>query len=347
MAVGTAKELPDSLTCTRKSGIIDDYRATYEVTVDDADGDGVLAALSAAGLPDDGDPFHFCGETDANVSLVSLAPTRINRLQYRITANWKRPTLAEQPIDPDGNPTNDPLHFREEITRGFVTRTRPVERAEYLGGFTNAHGGIAQRARTAAQGGNPIGPIISSAMQVYDPPLTEEVSYPVLRITRSERGYDGGTYDEYIDTINVDEFAIEKPWYLFSESFAPYTVMMNDISAALHFHNGFSYWRVMYELYIDPSGWDVELPDRDVVARAMPGDPNGKGGTWSNDDFVAGMPRNRQLLDPNGVPINRPVLLDGDGQPLENQLDPPVYTKWRIYPVAFFANLNLQDPFVG
>ena len=61
--------------------------------------------------------------------------------------------------------------------------------------------------------------------------------------------------------------------------------------------------------------------------------------------WAAGTPAQRRIMDPNGMPITEPILLNGNGQPLKLG-DPPVYVTWSIYPEVDFRILNDFIPVV-
>ncbi len=78
------------------------------------------------------------------------------------------------------------------------------------------------------------------------------------------------------------------------------------------------FWEIEATIAVDSVfGWRPELLDRGMQARAMVGDPDGRGGTISSGDIEDGQPELRAITDFDGRPIQQPVLLDGKGQPLK------------------------------
>ncbi len=100
-----------------------------------------------------------------------------------------------------------------------------------------------------------------------------------------------------------------------------------------HIHYGQPWNTVTREFLYRETGWYVDELDQAVVARAIPGDPDGSGGYFSNSNKTQmeldGTPFCRRLLDPFGNPVTDPVPLNGNGQPLKGN-DPAdaVFLRW-------------------
>jgi hypothetical protein len=96
--------------------------------------------------------------------------------------------------------------------------------------------------------------------------------------------------------------------------------------------------------------WEFKILDRGFCARAMLGDPDGHGGAIYEDSraFVEEMAPQRRLMDSDGLPLSEPVLLNGDGQPLDQYKDPanvkePVYATWYYYRSQAWSNWGVLD----
>jgi hypothetical protein len=91
--------------------------------------------------------------------------------------------------------------------------------------------------------------------------------------------------------------------------------------------------------------WDLVLLDRGYSARALAGDADGKGGTisWSGQfSHLSSRAPQRRLADADGMPISEPVLLNGQGQPLNLSVatPEPFFGQWRYYEEAEFETLS-------
>lgn len=100
---------------------------------------------------------------------------------------------------------------------------------------------------------------------------------------------------------------------------------------------------VTIQITVDPEGHTWSLLDQGTAARANVGDPDGDGGTVSG--VLKGKANHRQLLDVNGTPIQDPVLLNGDGQPLDPG-DDPVFGHWSDFDAVNFIDIPLLGQLV-
>lgn len=259
---------------------------------------------------------------------------------YRIEIQYEPHDEEEQDQghDDDGNPTFDPNLFHDEVDVSYTQISEAVEKAVYLGGFKGVAAG-------KVQPGDVVVPM-NSALQPFNPPLERELDIKVVRITKFRQDYDGAHFDQFQGRINKAPVTINKIQCRYRDKWGKHQARCKNIGGQFQITNGVKYWRVTFEIHVHPRSWDEEVPDRGLHARALLGDPNGKGGTISNKDNVhhIGVPALRRLVDPRGVPISDPVLLDGDGQPLVrgegDQLE-PVYITYQKYPEIDFKGMRL------
>jgi hypothetical protein len=253
-------------------------------------------------------------------------------LIWFVTGTYKSPGRDQdhhQGTDDNGKPTTDPLQFHDEIEMHYAQHSRPVLTAKLI-----------SPAFPGRQAGS-YGPVTNSARSVFDPPLERDNSRYTLKITKNKKSYPSTTADTYRDTVNSDNFTISKPKLGFTRSFSKYTVKMKNIGGSLKFQNDVVFWPVAYEMEIDTEfGWRVDVPDKGFSASAKQGDPDGRGGTISGADIIAGNAQVRVLLDAAGNPVREPVFLDGNGQPLQPGAD-VVYLTYAIYDELPYAGLGL------
>lgn len=131
-------------------------------------------------------------------------------------------------------------------------------------------------------------PIVNSAGDPFDPPVTRRKSTGVLTVVRNERTYNDAIASEYRDSVNEFDFF----------DLAPGTVRFSDISAESSYSASIGeYFVVTYEFEHNPEGWDPSVLDRGL--RKL---------------NASTLTREQILIQ--GSLATSPVLLDGEGQPL-------------------------------
>lgn len=233
--------------------------------------------------------------------------------------------------DVNGDNTDNPLELRPEMEYRTVQYQKPCEKALYQSGYSGA-------ADSFCKMNDRLGPVVNSAMVPFDPPVMVDGSRGVLRIKRN------------LTTLNCDSIftnvinskAATFSYRGISKTVAIYCGKIRDVSAVPRNHPVYGDY-VECELFIDViddgiNDWRVRPLDRGLTARAGYGDPDGHGGTFGVSDTrtVTGIPPQRRLTDLDGNLISEPILLDGNGQPLNDSkptgaLDPPVYSLWKYY----------------
>jgi len=250
------------------------------------------------------------------------------------------PEDEDEGEDEDGNPTEDPLKFRPDISWQTVQYTRPVERSTYLFGF---------RGKTAER--VPEGSFVipmNSSMIPFNPGLEMDDARGVLRVQRNLATIAADEITDLMNVVNQSPFQINK--WGFSKSFLSRTAKVRDVSIAFRTLNGIDYWDVAVFADYRSGTWVEGVIDRGVNGRALAGDMTGHGGTISGSgqggpgDVPPGTPKTRRFTDLYEEPLPDPVLLDGDGHALDLELSPlsPVvldylhYTEWDFTTISFF-----------
>ena len=304
------------------------YTAIYRVQTDDPlDQAQTLLLWAQVNIAPLGSPYVYAGDTAASVA--RLDRIRAERdpgstVVWNLIFDYTTPQ-DEDGEDEDGDPTLDPLKFRPRISMQTVQYTRPVHKAMFLGGF---HG---HAARAIPRG--ELSAPMSSLIVPYNPLPEMDDSRVVLSIEKNVATVNGNEVGGLANLVNKNTFTIDK--FGFRMVFEEFTVKTRDWDVQLRRQNGIDFWEVKMSMDYKQNGWEEELLDIGVLGRRTDGDPDGRGGTISYYDCppVPGVPVVDRLVDSDETPISDPVLLDGDGQPLDLAAEPvkPVYGKWLYY----------------
>lgn len=164
--------------------------------------------------------------------------------------------------------------------------------------------------------------ICNSAGVPYEPPVEVERSYPTLTIRRNEMAFSPTIKVQFDNAVNSE------PWF----GFEMYEVKCTGITAQTVYRDGWVFWEVTYPFIINFDTWVLKLLDQGMETR--PG------------ALVSGSESLKRIVDKRGVPVTRPVLLDGNG----NVLHPdgaagappaPVFRSFFVNQLQPFADLNL------
>lgn len=237
----------------------------------------------------------------------------------------------EKPGD-DGKLTSDPLRWATEIAESFYAISEAVTLGKYLGGMRGHADGL--------RGRGTWGGIVNSAGVPFDPPPEEETYIRVLRFATNVAQM--FNFSGVIGAVNKDRLNVQKnrPWK-FSLKAGVRAARIAGIEHASQFENGVFFFRRTVEIQIHPRDWDLWILDRGTSARAIEGDPDGRGGVvdYTLVPFREGVPEQRRLVDADDVPITEPILLDGDGQPLRAGRE-GVYLRYQTKEETAFGILN-------
>ncbi len=307
------------------------YAAQWLVeTTDSADNQVVVANALRGYL---GQPWAGFGNgQDLEAICVSITPSRVpdSTKFWIVQGKWETPQREDQ-SDDNGNPTDNPLDWRDRVEVGSAKFTVPVESAKLITDLA----GVGRPA-------NSEGPVIAASGEVLDPPLEKEEAYRIYRITRMMKNFPAEQLDEYENAVNSDVVTLVKDGL--KRTFQKYTLKMEPATSALQYHrrddgSEIFYWAVPYEVHHKKSGWRRKILNMGHHRRATAGDPDGRGGTISNSDLLNGQPHMRRVVDADDNPMGK-VMLDLDGQPLAMGAD-PVYLTYAVHDELPFKKLGI------
>ena len=337
-----------------------EYTATYRVETDThldqtktiVDFFRDNARFNDLALPYLDSSYSFANDVDPVALCDSIAPKRAENSQqhWSVEFHYKTPDEEEEETGEteNGEASNNPLDWRMTCDVSFVDYTRPVTKAIYRGGF--AHNFLDVGEEYA---------VVNSSFAVLDPPLERSAMQQLYRF-----GYYRNTYPGWVDqafrAVNRNPFRIQirdpntvdergQPdgeGAILDSTFLDFTCQISSVNGAIVRKNGLTLWRMSTEMLVDNEfGFRVDVLDQGVTAIGGDNYPDGMGGNFVEANWAAGTPAQRRIMDPNGMPITEPILLNGNGQPLKLG-DPPVYVTWSIYPETDFRILNDFIPVV-
>lgn len=313
-------------------------KAVYIVQTDDPN-DGWLTVVENYGGPQAGEFGYQVGnDVDNNLLCVEVDPQRQNedngRILWHVVASFKYPD--DQPVDSQGQPSGNPIDWLPEITITPQTILKPVEKAKNVTAFPG------RPADTE-------GPVTSSAHEVFVPAPEKEHTRWLYSI-RSNHAIIPIAHHGLQNTINSDVITLQilRPNGLeLVDVFNKFELKVEAFTLKSKYERGVPYWEASLDLLFDKDTWRPEYLDKGVFAVAGDGDPDGHGGTFVADEqqavqgqhtvIEAGAAPVRRILDPLGRPVGAPVLLDGEGKPLDAGAE-PVYLKYKIYPEMALQN---------
>lgn len=133
-------------------------------------------------------------------------------------------------------------------------------------------------------------PIMNSAGESYDPPITKDVHDLLLKIQRNEAAFNSIVANNYKNAINSDLF-----W-----GFASGLVKCVQFTARTAISGQFWYWQVRYAFQIRLDGWLRRIIDEGY--RTKTGELNADGSE-----------KYKEIKDIDGVKLSQPALLNGEG----------------------------------
>ena len=152
-------------------------------------------------------------------------------------------------------------------------------------------------------------PILNSALESYDPPMTEDFYDVVLRVERNEMTYNRAMAADYAGAVNSDT------WLGYGPGHARCRVFTGNKA----YTNFWAYFRVIYEFQMRYSEVRTRDPGGTIVTRVIgwlrrmrdEGYRELTGATLAD-----GSPEVRTIVDKEGSPISQPQPLDGSGTKL-------------------------------
>jgi len=318
------------------------YTAIYQLSAEQEDGPGVIIDYFK-GSPDHpfiGDRYNLNGYRDNSVRCKSITPRRIDSGvgQWLAAVEWEPPEGTddddtETGTDINGEDTDNPLEWHDEIDVGYTQLSIPVEQARFKG--CNRDGGIRQRITGLDL--DTITMPCNSALVPFDPGIEKEIDIKVVRITKNLESYDANFFSNFIGRVNSDKVVINKREYKFRDVWSPLNARIKQISGTFQITNKIPYWKQTVEVHVNPLGWRRLLLDRGVEELFRGEQKDYQGNTISNSDERVGKLQQKQ--DADGYPITTPVPFDGNGRALAEG-KPAVFLEWQIYEEIPFAPLN-------
>jgi len=159
---------------------------------------------------------------------------------------------------------------------------------------------------------------VNTAGVEFEEPFTTTRRKKGYRITYNLPDYDPTEYKCFEDTTNCEGYWLEVPCRNFRVPVPVGQGLMRSISGSPATYNGINYWKVTFDILIDPRGNCRDVLSRGYSRRVCKDDPVGHGdGETIQADPVAGQP-NTQAIESNGFSTTEPVPLGLDGQPLKD-----------------------------
>lgn len=307
-----------------------EFTAIYQVFCNSGqDQSNTVISYVLANIAGMGDTYDYANDSSSYAFLKAIAPSfkkgSCDPWIWEVRMEYG-PNDIGSGEDQDGNPTDDPLDFRPVLTPRTVQYTKALEKAAYHDGFNGVMAGL-------ISAGDEVCPHNSAGVP-FVPGLEAERAHMVVECQFNLSSFNGDTARTWINVVNTTAFDFTPAWGVLM-TVAARESRVRDIHGVLKRMNGVEFFEQVWALEINPDTWLMEVVDRGFAARAMAGDPDGRGGTISGTDIIDGVPQLRRLVDFDQQPLTEPVLLNGDGQPLAPG-DPPVFLRWRGYTEASY-----------
>lgn len=296
MAVQSVQEIHDGRT-----GKVDDspessYVRRFRVICQK--GDGPLLARDATGIPIKGEAHN----EDSAATMRSKTVDQIDGDDFEwvfiVTCNYSSKLPPSAATNPDNieNPLLRPAVYSwgEEVYEAVLDRA-----------FNPA---------------DPIGavqiPVVNSAREKFDPPLTREETIRVLTVTRNELLFDPRPLDSsYKNKVNLLPFI----GYDVGE------VLFSSVTATKQAESGVYFWQVSYTFKCKVGGWVRQVLDEGYYQLVT----------------VDSQKKAVRIRDKDGEPKVSPTLLDGLGTPLPEDSTDGIYLNFYIYQSVDMTPLNI------
>ena len=361
------------------------FNVVFLVETDDRlDGPQVVAGGNVAGvkIPAIGDFYEFGNDIDQQAICNSVSPKSVGGNLWEVTCAYGPRATVTQPKDnqpeenppmkdKEGKPVDDPAMAATSVQVSLVHMKEPVTQAVYAGqwwgraagnveqkpnqNLTTPNGGVAGELIRALNGQDADldkwlkkrAPVCNSVGTPFDPPIERDHARINLRITRNHREFPVNDIWWYQDTINATDIRVVAPG--FDVLIPAHWGKMMSISGTPAEINGFSFYRVTYEIHIEPGLFDMEdhpwrpkILDRGLTRQATAEED----ASFDNYDPETGenRPGNVNIKDNTGQAISEPVLLNGAGKTLKGDIlgRTAVWLEYAIYTEANWRDLKLD-----
>lgn len=357
MAVTSVKILHNgwSGSATAGSGIT--FNVIYQVEVDDRN-DGPLVVLNAPELPVVGDPYKVGNDDDPFAFVKGISPSPMGELVWSVTVTFgplepgesRNGPQGEEPtgLDPDGQPTDDPLEEGVIISVSTINAKRAALHGAYIGhgeaignapfvidnaSFVGNRPPIPNPPLTTPDGKGGIKnrtSITNSVFTPFDPP--PEIDYSQIRVSinMNLRIAPVGWLD-YVNSVNYTRVDFVDAIGDILATAHPFACRCMAVSYRPRIKNGFFFYATDIEFLID----NVFTHRLDILDR---------GYCENSNKNVSEAPTKNNIIDENGIPLAEPVLLDGHGNQLDTEQIDAVYLRYGVYPEIDFHQWGIQDP---
>jgi hypothetical protein len=326
------------------------YRVQYKVVMSDIlDGpEEVLSYMAVQGYVVRNLTYTAGNDADRFAYLIKIgAPRRSGGDTSKTT--WLVETEYE--FDLDSQPALRPV----KIEPYFIEEQEPITTANYFGAYTRSGTSWIEKPLTNPTYSQANKYPIGNSANVPVLPVPERSflrpAYRVswLKATPIDAGFYAGTWNTGAFTLQSFTAIYNAPNLgpqiapLFFKTFPRATLRLAQVQQPTRTIYGREWYDITLE-FVEEDLYLYEL-DRGVSARAKAGDPDGRGGTYSEGDFPEGSSGQRSILDGQGQPIGEPVLLDGQGKPLREQSQslPAVFLKWDKGETTNFNELGIGN----
>lgn len=274
----------------------------------------------------------------ANDSFGSLATCKkIAANPVPNTTDWWTVTCTYTREDDDAKRTVDdrpepidPLSYRPMIRASSSAVSKPAKNLRYLGGYS--------RRISAKIVGVPMIPVASN-MKPFDPIPDIDSYHWWVSVEQNLEFFDGNV--SYVGFLNGETFTISYKGFT-RGPIEPGQARIRDCETEFTRERTIDFWKTRYYIEILPDGeyFYHEYPDigMDSIACGVADDgepdPDLHGGTFgqgaADTPVLDGRSPAVAMVDPHGMPIRSPVLLDGDGHALDICSEPitPVTSTW-------------------
>lgn len=327
-----------------QDGLKRNYTANYRVVTDDptTSPKAIEAHFKATtSLPWYGRSWKWNGATNDSDSEAICKKLEISHRPksggvFDVEATFEpkdgsEPNKEKPSNSPDGELTDDPLGWREQLTITYTQITEPVMWARFMGFTTGVNGNDPYRGLNAMQIGALMCPQGSNLVP-FNPLPEKEIDLKVIRMTKNVPNFDSNAADRWVSSVNTDLVDFSRPNLGIALKVFPLTGRLKQIGATSEFQNGRAFVRREIEIWVHPRGWRGRLADMGLLTKPL--DPADAGFVSPGDILNRKPNRVEQTVpkDADDYPIGEPILLDGFGRPLRsNNPHRTIWSNWQYY----------------
>lgn len=317
---------------TRSDVTLRNHKAIWRVVCDREDTWDIIDRhfREDSSLPFPGRIFEAGNGRDTRSRCSRLRGTRVDKSEgiWNVEATFEESFnsfTGPENKDINGEKSDDPNDWHDEIEVSTTQMSIGVEGAFYLGNSANKNGPFIFPGKIYKP--------CNSAGKPFDPGLEEEIDITIFRLTKYQPIYNARFYERYVGSVNNSAIQIVKPQYAFNATLPAFTAKMKAVNSSFHVTDkGIRYWKHTLEVHIHPQSWRRTTLDQGFAPRLQAEDKRQDGTTVSSSDIPAGQDGiDEELKDEEGMALSEPVNFNGAGKRNPKSTDPPVYLNWRTY----------------